>query len=111
MSISTQFDRDAMARWYAEQHLRTDPGLVSVHYLPGNSPEREIRLVEVNELMPERMDSSLTPIDFGRDAGTDNEHLLVFLDVTPAQWERIQSTKLLLPTEWSLNGSIEFADE
>jgi hypothetical protein len=111
MSISTHYDRDAMARWYARQHMRTDPGLVSVQYLPENSPEREIRLVEVNEQMPERIDSFLSPIDFGRDAGTDSEHLLVFLDVTPSQWERIRSAEIDLPSDWSLSGAVEFRDE
>ena len=43
-----QFDRDIMARWYATEHLKTDPGIVSVYYLPTNAGEREIRFVEVN---------------------------------------------------------------
>ena len=26
---ATQFDRDSLAVWYAREHLRTDPGIVS----------------------------------------------------------------------------------
>ena len=68
---ATLFDRDALARWYAEQHAKTDPGIRSVYYLPTNAPEREIRFVEVNDLIGERGDDTLEPIDFGVDMGAD----------------------------------------
>lgn len=104
----TQFDRDSMARWYARQHLKTDPGVQSVYYLPMNSPEREIRFVEINEMIGERLDDSLEPIDFGVDAGEESEHKLFILDVTPAQWARIEQAKLSLPRGWLLEGAIPF---
>ncbi len=106
-----EFDRDTMARWYAAQHLKTDPGLVSVYYLPMNAGDREIRLVEVNHLMGERTDDSLEPIDFGVDRGLDSAHKLVVLDVTPAQWERIQKLELGLPRSWALDEAIPFKNE
>jgi hypothetical protein len=46
-----QFDRNGMARWYARQHLKTDPGIQVVYYLPEDAPEREIRLLEINDLI------------------------------------------------------------
>jgi len=111
MSLTTQFDRDTLARWYAEEHLKTDPGIDSVYYLPQNSPEREIRLVEVNKLLAERNEDSLEPIDFGVGMGTENAHKLFVLDVTPAQWQRIESHGLCLPGHWSLQDAQRFADE
>jgi len=108
---ATQFNRDALARWYAEEHLKTDPGLVAVFYLPTNAGDREIRLVEVNSLMAPRTDRSLEPIDFGIDRGTDNEHRLAVLDVTPEQWERIRSGELHLPGVWCLDSAVEFSHE
>lgn len=105
---ATQFDRNSMARWYAQEHLKTDPGLITVHYLPQNAEEREIRLVEVNELLAERNDDILEPIDFGVDTGSDNAHKLFVLDVTPDQWERIQSGQLALPGNWSIEDTRSF---
>ena len=105
---ATQFDRDSMARWYATQHLETDPGVVAVYYLPEGAGEREIRLVEVNELMGDRNDDALEPIDFGIDRGTDNEHQLFVLDVTPEQWTRIEKEELSLPTNWRREGAIAY---
>jgi hypothetical protein len=98
----TQFDRDSMARWYAQRHLQTDPGVHTVYYLPGNAPENEIRLLEVNTLMAERNYDTLEPFDFGVDVGSEAEHKLWVLDVTPSQLERIRHEPQLLPPGWSL---------
>jgi hypothetical protein len=106
---TTQFDRDSMARWYAKQHLKTDPGIDVIYYLPHNAPEREIRFLEVNKLMGSRNDDSLQPIDFGVDMGTENEHTLFVLDVTPEQFNNIQSRSLKLPGDWSLDSATRFS--
>ena len=108
---ATQFDRDSMAVWYAQEHLKTDPGIVSVHYLPKNAGEREIRFIEVNRLIGDRNDDVLEPIDFGIDMGTDNAHKLFVLDVTPKQWERMRAHKLSLPGNWSLDGAVHYGNE
>ncbi|MEI8378905.1 MAG: hypothetical protein WCJ09_02170 [Planctomycetota bacterium] len=105
---ATLFDRDSMAAWYAHQHLQTDPGIVAVYYLPTNADDREIRFVEINELIGDRNDDSLEPIDFGIDTGTDNAHKLFVLDVTPAQWKRFQVRDLDLPGNWSLEDAISY---
>jgi hypothetical protein len=103
-----QFDRDSMAHWYAQEHLKADPGVRKVYYLPSGAPEREIRLVEVNDMIGERSDDSLAPIDFGVDRGDSNEHTLIVLDVTPAQLDRIIQNDLSLPRGWSLQNSVSF---
>lgn len=96
------FDRDKLACWYAGEHLKTDPGIRSIHYLPKNATDREIRFVEVNDLLANRDDEALEPIDFGVDTGMDSEHKLYVLDVTPSQWDSIQQASLALPRGWSL---------
>ncbi|MEX2288290.1 MAG: hypothetical protein WD648_14440 [Planctomycetaceae bacterium] len=103
-----QFDRDSVARWYAKQHLKTDPGVSSVYFLPKNAGEREIRFIEINDLLADRNDHALEPIDFGIDMGTENAHNLFVLDVTPTQWERIRAGNLQLPDDWSLEEAIPF---
>ena len=98
-----------MARWYAKQHLKTDPGIRSVYYLRTNAPDREIRFIEINELVADRNDDTLEPIDFGVDTGMESEHKLFVLDVTPSQWNRISS--LELPQGWSLEDAVPFSQE
>jgi len=107
----TQFDRDSMAQRYASNHLETDPGIQTVYYLPRNAPDREIRLVEVNELMAERADDPLEPLNFGVDVNGTNSHTLMVLDITPSQWEKIGRQELRLPADWSLESPIPFLRE
>jgi hypothetical protein len=97
-----------MARWYAKEHLKTDPGIVSVYYLPTNADDREIRFVEVNNLIGDRSDEILEPIDFGIDMGMETAHKLYVLDVTPEQWNRIKSLQLSLPGNWSLDNLVHY---
>jgi hypothetical protein len=110
MSV-TQSKKDEMAQWYAARHLRTDPGIRTVYYLPTGAPEREIRFLEINTLMAVRENDPLEPIDFGIDIGGAEPHSLVVLDVTPAQWERIHAQELALPDGWCLDGAVSFQRE
>lgn len=108
---TTTFDRDGLAKWYAVQHLNTDPGIVKVYYLPENAGPREIRFLEVNELVCAPEPEALKPIDFGVDMGSDREHSLLVIDVTPAQLEQINSGDLQLPAGWTLDSAVVYPDE
>jgi hypothetical protein len=99
---TSQFDRDSMARWYAMEHLKTDPGIRAIHYLPKGAGDREIRFIEINTLLADRTDDSLEPIDFGVNMGSEKAHRLFVLDVTEKQWTRMESGELTLPNGWSL---------
>jgi hypothetical protein len=101
------FDRDSLAEWYALRHFQTDAGVKRIFYLPANSPLREIRLLEVNDLIPEM--SPLQPIDFGVDIGGNDGHTLYVLDVTADQWQAIENGELKLPSGWGLEGKKEMA--
>jgi hypothetical protein len=97
------FDRDSLAQWYARRHFGTDSGVAEIYYLPSGALPREIRLLEVNQLISET--TPLEPIDFGVDIGGADPHTLYVLDVTPAQWEAIKRRELALPAGWTLDGS------
>jgi hypothetical protein len=104
----TKFDRNSMAERYARRHLKTDPGIKAIYYLPSDAPRREIRFVEINALMASREKDPIEPIDFGVDTGTETAHRLKVVDVTPSQWERIKAGELPLPKGWSLAGASSF---
>jgi hypothetical protein len=107
MSVA-QFNRDEMAKEYAESHLRTDPGIRTVYYLPAGAPEREIRLLEVNDLMAVRESDPLEPLDFGVDIDGTDPHSLLVVDVTPAQWDQVREGAVPLPAGWSLDERVEY---
>ena len=108
MATGTEFDAAAMAKFYARRHLKIDKGVRLVNYLPAGAGEREIRLLEVNELIAAEDDSGLTPLDFGVNTGAPDGHTLAILDVTPGQWERIRAGRIGLPPGWSLEGLSEY---
>lgn len=108
MSV-TQFSRDEIARSHAVRHLNTDPGLRTVYYLPTDAPQRDIRFLEINDLITVREHDPLEPIDFGVDIGSAEPYRLLVLDVTPAQWDQVRQGKLPLPEGWSLGGAVTFS--
>jgi hypothetical protein len=102
------FNGESMARFYAKRHKNTDQAISGIYYLPTGAPANEIRFVEVNESITGTANPE--PIDFGVDGGTDNEHKLIVLDVTPKQWKEIREGTLLLPPGWTLEGSQEIIE-
>lgn len=100
------FNRDDLAQWYARRHLGIDNGVQQIHYLPTNAPPREIRFLEVNNMISET--TPLEPIDFGVGMDDSDRHTLYVLDVTPAQWAAIQGNAISLPAGWTLDGSQVF---
>src|SRR5205085_7599107 len=102
---ATKFDRNRLARWYAKQHRKIDPGVQAIYYLPAGAAEREIRLLEVNDLIAER--NVLEPFELGVEMGQDSEHRVSVLDVTPRQWDRIKRSTLALPDGWTLEDAKE----
>lgn len=107
MATTGGFDRDARAEGHARNHLKTVPGTIGVYYLPGGAPEREIRLLEVNDLIEERP-GPLEPTGSGSNADGPDAHTLSILDVTPGQWDRIRRKELSLPPGWTLDGAVHY---
>jgi hypothetical protein len=100
--MPTTFDRDAMAAQYVKRHKAVDGDVTAIYYLPTGAPPNEIRLIEVNRAIKSIAEPE--PIDFGVASGTEDEHRLVVLDVTPAQWKEIRDETRRLPAGWSLHG-------
>lgn len=97
-----KFDQVAMANLYTQQHLKIDTGIEFVFHLPSGASEREIRLLEVNNLVADIL--PLEAIDFGVNRDMPDEHSLCVLDITPQQWQGVQDGKLNLPPGWKLDG-------
>lgn len=98
-------NRNAMAARYAKRHRAIDAGILEIHHLPAGAPDDEIRLLEVNAMIPE-IDQP-EPIDFGVNGNNLRELRLVVLDVTPRQWRALRREAMPLPPGWSLEGSRE----
>ena len=97
-------ERAAFATWLAGQHLRFDSRLTQVIYLPNAAPDDEVRLLEVNTgLYPEPGKPIVSVVT--TPAVTGLPFRVCIADITPEEWERVQSDPGLLPSGWSLPGN------
>ncbi|WP_337176906.1 hypothetical protein [Paludisphaera sp.] len=108
---TVQFDRDRMARRYVSLNRDLDPGIRKILYLPKDAPDREIRILVVNDLLAEMNDALLQPVVFGFNLESEEEHRLLMLDVTPSQWEAINRGEIPLPEGWTLEQADDFDPE
>ncbi len=106
LSAKPGMSRDDFAEWLAAQHYIIDKGITRVVYLPTDAPEKEIRLLEVNELasIPE-----MAPVEaFDFDPGVNGLDFSVHVaDVSPRQYDMLNKGEISLPTGWTLNGARE----
>jgi hypothetical protein len=104
MSEVTQ-RRAAFAEWLARQHLEFDKRLTLAVYLPAGAPEDEVRLLEVNTGLYPEPGNPIVPVET-TPAVADLPFRVWVADVTPDEWERIQTNPGLLPAGWSLEGRV-----
>jgi hypothetical protein len=96
--------RDAFARWISRRHFAIDKGITRILYLPTGAPPEEVRLLEVNELAYIPENAPIEGLDFMPDIEGLNYRLFV-ADVTPRQFEAVQSHRVALPAGWNLEGA------
>ena len=102
MSEVTQ-QRAAFAEWLARQHLGFDTRLTEVVYLPAGSPDDQVRLLEVNTGLYPDPGSPIVPTEM-TPAVSDLPFRVSVADITPEEWDQIQTNPGLLPTGWRLEG-------
>ena len=97
-------ERAAFAEWLARQHLRFDSRLTQVVYLPAGAPTDEVRLLEVNTGLYPQPGNPIVPVET-TPAVTELPFRVWVADVTPDEWQQIQTSPALLPSGWSLAGN------
>jgi hypothetical protein len=71
--------------------------------------EKEIRLIEVTDLLPKTSESQVYPIKFG--PTTELPYDTIVAQVTPSEWQDICHGLLALPEGWDLRTSREIMAE
>ena len=96
--------RAAFANRLAGEHLEFDKRLSLIVYLPSGAPEDEVRLLEVNAGLYPEPGNPIVPVET-TPAINDMPFRISVADVTPDEWQQIQTNPGLLPPGWSLEGS------
>ncbi len=89
-------------------HYQVETGLSQVFRIKGTPevetrPTEPIKLLEVNE---NTIPSGIMPIQFGPSPASGLHYSSIILEVTPGEFEKIQTQELTLPNGWMLGDLI-----
>jgi hypothetical protein len=100
--------KDEEAIELARIHYEVEEGMTHIFRITGSpeaesSPAEPIKLLEVNE---STVPSGILPLRFGPLAAAGIHYPSVIVEVTPEEYERIQSKDLTLPNGWKIGDLI-----
>ncbi len=100
--------KDEEAELLAELHYQIEPGLTHVFRVTGpddaeSSLSAPIKLLEVNE---NTVPAGIMPLQFGPSPSSGFHFSSIILEVTPEEYEKIQSLELPLPDGWQIGDPI-----
>ena len=101
-------NKNEEARQLAEAHYRVEPGITQIFRITGaadveSRPNEPIKLLEVNEFTSP---SGIMPLQFGPAPASGFHFPSVIVEVTPAEFEKIQRHELSLPNGWSVGDPV-----
>ncbi len=97
-------DKDEVAKKLALKHFDIEPGITRIFKLR-DKPEFEtllsapIKLLEINA---DTAPTGIMPLHFGPMPGSGIPYPSVIVEVTPNEFEKIQSQELKLPDGWTI---------
>jgi len=99
-------DEEAVA--LAQAHYQVEAGLTHVFRIIGENaveamPAEPIKLLEVNE---KTVPLGILPIHFGPSPASGLHYPMVILEVTPEEYQKLQSEELTLPHGWKIGDPI-----
>ncbi|MEX1095008.1 MAG: hypothetical protein WED34_03105 [Planctomycetales bacterium] len=96
--------KDEAARKLADVHYHIEPGIIRIFKLE-ESPEFEelsntpIKLLEINT---ETVPSGIMPLHFGPAPASGIPFPSVIVEITPDEFEQLESQRLSLPAGWTI---------
>lgn len=100
--------KDEAAKDLANKHYQVEAGIERIFRIMGSAdvelqPNEPIKLLEVNE---STVPSGIMPIRFGPAPESGIHFPSVIVEVTPEEFEKIQTKELALPNDWRVDGLI-----
>lgn len=97
-------NKDEEIRQLAEAHYRVEAGITSIFRITASAdvelrPNEPIKLLEVNEFTAA---TGVMPLQFGPAPASGIHFPSIIVEVTPEEFEKIQTLELPLPNGWSV---------
>jgi hypothetical protein len=101
-------DKDEEARKLAEAHYEVEVGITQIFRITGSAeaevlPNEPIKLLEVNE---NTIPVGIMPLGFSPAPRYGIHYPSVIVEVTPDEYEKIQSKELALPQGWTVSALV-----
>ena len=92
----------------ARKHYEVEEGMTHIYRLIGTpeaetDPSEPIKLLEVNE---STIPSGILPLRFGPLAAAGIHYHSVIVEITPAEYQQVQTQELKLPNGWKIGDLI-----
>jgi len=100
--------KEEEAKALAEKHYQVEAGMTHVFRVTGSAeaevrPTEPIKLLEVNE---NTVPSGIMPLQFGPSPAAGLHYSSIILEVTPDEYQKIQTEELTLPHGWKVGDLI-----
>ena len=97
-------DKAEEARKLAEAHYRVEAGITRIFRIAGTAetesrPDEPIKLLEVSQ---STIPCGVLPLQFGPAPASGIHYPSVIVEVTPEEFDRIQTQTLALPEGWTI---------
>src|SRR5947209_5463216 len=101
-------EKKKIAEFLAREHFRIEPGITHIFTFwerPDHEavPTAPIRLLVVN---PDTVPSGVMPLHFGPAVANGIPYPSIIIQVTPAEYAKIEAKELTLPKGWSIKEEI-----
>lgn len=100
--------KEEEARELAQKHYQIEAGITQILHITGTadaevSPAEPIKLLEVNK---NTVPSGVMPVQFGPNPAAGIHYPSIIIEVTPEEFQRLQTRELSLPSDWTVGDLI-----
>jgi hypothetical protein len=104
MDQALAMDRAAVARELARKHYEVEAGLTQVFLITDRAQAEVVRSepIKLLEVNANTVASGIMPLHFGPAPGSGIPYPSIIIEVTPDEFDKIQSNEMKLPEGWKI---------
>jgi hypothetical protein len=106
MITTEHANKDDQAHSVAASHYALEPVIANIIRLIGSNEEDAREPVKLLEVNSDTIEAGIIPVSFGPHPSSGAPYPTIIIEVTPREFEEIETGHLQLPDDWRLGPSI-----
>lgn len=94
--------KDETAQSLADAHFRLDQGIVRIFRIIEQNEPNNLRPIKLLEVSPMTSEVGISPVGMTADPARGVSHPSIVIEISPGEFDRLQSEELKLPHDWRL---------